>query len=294
MRQLKSKRVLITGAAQGIGRELALAFGREGALVVLTDIRADLLAEAKAAVQATGAEAHAYVLDVTDEEGIRAARQRILDELGPIDILVNNAGLVFGGSLTDVPLSQHRLTYEVNTLGLVAMTHIFLPDLISRPEAHLVTIASASAYIGLPYGSTYASSKWAALGFSESIRFELQDQGHRHVHVTTVCPSYVSTGLFAGAKAPRTTRFIEPPALARDTIWAVKHNRVFLIRPRTVYLTPFLNGFLPTWLLDRIARLFGVNSSMLFWRGRGPASNPASRQINDQRPEPVPSGSVSP
>jgi short-subunit dehydrogenase len=287
MRQLRSKRVLITGAAQGIGRELALAFAREGAHVLLTDINADLLTEALAAVRATGAQVSAFPLDVTNEPAIRDLRERINRELGPIDVLVNNAGVVFGGAFTDVPLSRHRTTYEVNTLGMVAMTHAFLPDLIARPEAHLVNIASASAYIGLPYGSTYASSKWAALGFSESIRMELADQGHRHVHVTSVCPSYVATGLFAGAKPPRTTRFMETPELARQTVRAVQRNKVFLIRPRTVYLTPFFNGFLPVWLLDRVARWFGVNTSMLSWRGRTAPATAVQPPTSAPAPEAV-------
>ena len=86
---------------------------------------------------------------------------------GPIDVLVNNAGLVFGGAFLDVPLERHLTTYRVNTLGLVAMTHAFLPDLMAGRDGHVVNVASASGFIGLPFGATYASSKWAVLGFSE-------------------------------------------------------------------------------------------------------------------------------
>lgn len=287
MRELSGKRVLITGAAQGIGRELALAFARDGAHVILTDVRSDLLAEALSAVNTIGAHATSFPLDVTCEKEIYALRESINSELGPIDVLVNNAGLVFGGAFNQVPLAKHRQTYEVNLLGMVTMTYVFLPDMILRPEAHLVNIASASSYIGLPYGTSYASSKWGALGFSESIRAELADQGHRHVRVTSVCPSYVATGLFQGAKAPRTTKFMQPPELARQTLQAVKRDKVFLLSPKTVYLTPFFNGFLPVSLLDRIGRWFGVNKTMQQWRGRGP-DEPAPRPVataSAQQPE---------
>ena len=131
-----------------------------------------------------------------------------------MDVLVNNAGIVHGGPFLDVPVERHLATYRVNVLGLVAVTHAFLPDLIASADSHLVNIASASGYIGLPHGSTYASSKWAVIGFSESLLLELELHGHRHVHVTTVCPSYVTTGLFDGARAARTTSLLSPERLA--------------------------------------------------------------------------------
>jgi len=277
MTALNGKRVLITGAAQGIGRATASALVRRGCDVVLTDLREDLLEAAVIELRGQAAKVSAprapvvtaYPLDVTDEAAILQLRDEIHRTLGPIDILVNNAGLVFGGSFLDVPLARHRTTYEVNTLGLVAMTHAFLPDLIARPAGHLVSIASASAYIGLPYGTTYASSKWAVLGFSDGIRLELEELGHRHVHVTTVCPSFVSTGLFAGATAIQQTTFLEADALAEQIVRAVERDQIYLMAPRLAYITPVMRGVLPTWLFDWVGRWFGVTTSMRHWRGRG-------------------------
>ncbi|MGD9647093.1 MAG: SDR family NAD(P)-dependent oxidoreductase [Pirellulales bacterium] len=277
MKSLAGKRVLITGAAQGIGRATAHALARRGCELVVTDLREDLLEATAAelrtpATQATSGRApkvSAYPLDVTDEAAIVALRDEIHHSLGPIDVLVNNAGLVFGGSFLEVPLARHRLTYEVNTLGLVAMTHAFLPDLIARPSGHLVNIASASAFIGLPYGTTYASSKWAVLGFSDGIRLELEELGYPHVKVTAVCPSFVSTGLFAGATPVKQTTFLEADALAEKIVRAVERDKIYLLAPPMANLTPILRGILPTRLFDAVGRWFGVTSSMRHWKGRG-------------------------
>jgi short-subunit dehydrogenase len=156
------------------------------------------------------------------------------------------------------------------------MAHAFLADLAERPEAHLVQIASASGFIGLPFGATYASSKWAVVGFSESIRMELRQTGRGHVGVTTVCPSYVQTGMFDGARAPRLTRLLTPERVATLTVRAVLRGRAFVLTPWLVRLTPILNAALPRRVFDPVARLFGATTSMASWHGRSGAPPGAS------------------
>ncbi len=270
MQTLRGKRALITGGALGIGRAIAERFAAEGAELLLVDLNAEALATAAEALAATGARVRTYVLDITDASRILGLREQVHRDGGPIDVLVNNAGLVFGGAFLATPLEKHFTTYRVNTLGLVAMTHAFLPDLLAGRDGHIVNIASASAFIGLPFGATYASSKWAVLGFSESLVLELELQGHRHVHVTAICPSYVATGLFAGARAPLGTRLLTPERVAALTLRAVLRNRLYVRAPWLVQLTPFLRGVLPFRQFARVAALFGVNTSMMAWRGREP------------------------
>ena len=262
------KRALITGGAQGIGLALALRFAAEGVEILLTDIDDDALGVAEARVLAAGGTVRTYRADVSDVEGIVALRAEIHADAGPIDILVNNAGIVHGGPFLDVSLDQHLQTYRVNTLGVVAMTHAFLQDLIAGPEGHLVNVSSASGFIGLPFGSTYASSKWSVIGFSESIRLELDTLGHRHVGITTVCQSYVSTGLFKGARPPFSTKFVTPERLAVLTVGAIKRNRPFVLTPWIVKFTPLLKGVLPRRLFDVVTGLLGATAGMRDWEGR--------------------------
>lgn len=271
MRTLAGKRLLVTGGASGIGRAIAERAAKEGAELLLVDLNAAALATTAEALARGGARVRTYTLDVTDVSRIAGLHDEIVRDGGPIDVLVNNAGLVFGGAFLDVPVERHLTTYRVNTLGLVAMTHAFLPDLLGRPDAHVVNVASASGYIGLPFGATYASSKWAVVGFTESLALELEVQGHRHVHVTAICPSYVSTGLFDGVKAPTMTRLLTPERIADLTVRAVLANRRVVRVPWLANVTPFLRGVLPLPLFNRIAGVFGVNTSMMHWRGRPPA-----------------------
>lgn len=267
MQDLRGKRALVTGAARGIGRRISLRLAQLGAEVIVTDL---CLADAEKVaeeIRAGGGRAQADQLDVTDHEAIAALRRRIHDDSGPIEILVNNAGTVFGGAFLDVPLEKHELTYRVNVLGLMAMTHAFLPDLIAAPEGYIVHIASASGFIGLPYGTTYASSKWAVIGFSESIRLELAELGHRHVGVTAVCPSFVDTGLFAGVQPPKFTRMLSPQRLTDQIIRAIRRDQPLLLTPWLVHIAPALSGLIPTRWLDWVGRAFGASTSMLHWRG---------------------------
>ncbi|HVW38528.1 MAG TPA: SDR family oxidoreductase [Pirellulales bacterium] len=267
MQDLANKRILISGAGHGLGRDMARAFAKAGAEIIVTDLNLAGAEETAKLISADGGRAAAYALDVTDLEAIRQLRERLHAEHGPIDVLVNNAGVAFGGTFLEVPVERHLATYKVNALGLVAMTHAFLPDLIARPEGHLVIIASASGLIALPYASTYASSKWAALGFSESIREELRILGHRHVRVTAICPSYIDTGMCDGVKLPRFTRMLRSPQVAEMVLRAVRRNRDLVLTPWLVYITPFTKAVLPPPLFRKVADFFGITNGMATWYG---------------------------
>jgi all-trans-retinol dehydrogenase (NAD+) len=273
MKDVKGRVVLITGAGGGIGRLMALEFAKLGARLVLVDKDGKAAEESAAIVRGVGVEARGFELDVTDRPAILALREVVRRDFGRVAVLVNNAGVVFGGPLTKTPWERHKLTYDVNVFGVVAFTHAFLDDMIAEPQAHLVNIASASGFIGLPFGSTYASSKWAVIGFSESVRQELLTEGHGHVKVTTVCPSYIATGMFEGVKGPLLTPILKPQVIVDKIMAAVKAERAWVLEPFMVKLTPLLRGVLPTSLFDWAGKLFGVSTSMMHWRGHNePAS----------------------
>lgn len=263
--RLAGARVVITGGARGFGLAFAKAFLARGARVVLLD-RDE--AELYRATATLGPHVIGHRLDITDADAITARRDEILAD-GPVDVLVNNAGTVFGGAFAEVPLAKHRTTLDLNVGGLVAMTHAWLPHLESRSRAAILNICSASAFIALPYGTTYAASKWAVLGFSESLNEELKERSKGHVVVSALCPSYASTGLFAGATAAFGTWMLTPEAVAEAGVRMVERGTTRKVLPWTaaVLLTGF--GWIPRPLFHTIARWFGVSRSMMEWKGRG-------------------------
>jgi all-trans-retinol dehydrogenase (NAD+) len=272
MRDLQGKTVLITGAAHGLGREMALAFAAAGSKVIATDRDWARLEETSSLVQQAGQAATLYALDVADSDMILDVRDRVQREHGSVDVLINNAGVAFGGPFTDVSLEEHHATYRVNLLGQVAMTHAFLPGMLTRGEAHLVYVSSASGLIALPYATTYASSKWGVIGFSESLREELRLLGRRHVSVTAVCPSYIDTGMAAGVRVPHLSRMLHAPDVARLVVRAVRKRQELVLTPWLVKLTPVSKGLLPPSWFRRTCDWLGITRSMSTWHGDNPQS----------------------
>src|SRR5690606_1234914 len=268
MSYYQGKRVLITGAGSGIGALMAEQLGRRGAEVIVTARRRKPAEDVARRVQAAGGRGHARLLDVSELDSIVPFREQLHAEIGEIDILVNNAGVVFGGEFEQVALSEHLNTLQINTLGLVAMSHAFMNDLRNASQGHLVNIASASAYIGLPFGSTYAASKWAVLGFSESLRLELKERGIDNVSVTTVCPSYISTGMFDGVRNPVLSPMLTPEKVVKSILRGVKHRQAMVVEPPLVRGIDLLKGALPGPIWDEVAKRSGISTSMRHWQGK--------------------------
>ena len=272
MKDLKNKKVLITGGARGIGKQIALEFARHGSDIIICDsdksfFNKNEFKKNKKEIEDMGVSYYGLNLDITKYEDIVRERKSILDLVGKIDVLVNNAGVVFGGKFLEVPIEKHRLTYDVNTHGIINMLHVFLQDLVDQPTAHIVNISSASGFIPLPGGSTYASSKAAVTSLSESLNTELKKEGNGHVGMTIVCPGYVQTGMFDGAKEPILVPILTPEKLAKKIVKAVQKNKRFVLEPTFIKFLPFIKGVFPQFVLDFFGHTMGVNRSMDFWRG---------------------------
>lgn len=252
--------VLITGAASGIGRALAERFHAAGATLLLWDINGDALATTAATL---GDRVATAVVDVSDQAAVSEAAQG-----HAVDILVNNAGVVSGAPLLDTSPDDIRRTFAVNTLALYWTTQAFLPGMIARGRGHVVTIASASGFIGAARLTDYAASKHAAVGFDESLRMEMRHLGHR-IDTTVVCPYFVDTGMFDGARSatPHLLPFLNAGAVADRILNAVRWRHRRVLMPSTVGLV-FFARYLPVswfdWLVDRL----GINHSMDEFRGR--------------------------
>jgi all-trans-retinol dehydrogenase (NAD+) len=274
--QIARATVLITGAAKGLGRRLALLAAQEGAAVVLWDIDAAALETAAGSVrQAGGRTVHTAVVDVSNREEIYAAASRLDAASVGVDILVNNAGVVSGRRLLDTSDAHIEATFAVNTLALYWTTKAFLPGMIRRGGGHIVTIASAAGLVGVARQTDYAASKHGAVGFDESLRYELRGVAPR-VKTTLVCPFYIDTGMFRGVKSrfPLLLPILEEEKVARRIIRAIRRDERRLIMPSLVRLLPVMR-LLPPALFDRLIDFFGVNASMDEFTGRRSAERSA-------------------
>ncbi|MEY2863406.1 MAG: hypothetical protein RLY58_1113 [Pseudomonadota bacterium] len=267
MKIIAGRLALVTGAAQGIGRLIALKLAARGCNVIVVDMKGAEATAVAEEIRQLGVHAWSFQLDIADMAAIAQLRQTVVQEIGRIDLLVNNAGVVFGGTFESVPIEKHLLTYQVNLMGLMALTHAFFGDLLAGYDTHLVNIASAAGYVGLPFGSTYASSKWGVIGFSDSIRLELHERGLKHVSVTTACPSYVNTGVFDGVRAPRLMPFLDADFIAGKIVEAIALDLPVVREPFMVKAIGFFK-LLPLSWSDWAERQLGITSSMLFWKAR--------------------------
>jgi all-trans-retinol dehydrogenase (NAD+) len=276
VRDLASKTVLITGGARGLGRRLALELGRRGAKLVLWDLDAAALAQAARDFERElKSPIHVYPCDVTDRAAVRAAADRVRAEVGDPDVVVNNAGVVSGKGILELSDEQIERTFDVNALAPFWVTRAFLPAMVEKNSGHVVTVASASGLIGVARLADYAASKWAAVGFDESLRSELRTLAPG-VKTTVVCPYYIDTGMFDGVKS----RFsfllpiLREEDVAKRVARAIERDVPRVIMPALVHLVPPLR-LLPVGLFDRVADLLGVNASMDEFVGHGKPSTRA-------------------
>jgi short-subunit dehydrogenase len=268
MQHFTGKRALITGAGTGIGALLAKELAQRGASVIVTARRKQAAEKVVGEIRQAGGDAHAMVLDVGKINSFDKFRETLHADHGPIDILINNAGVVFGGEFEQVDLQQHLDTFNINATGLMALTHTLLPDLLQAQRAWLVNISSASAFIGLPFGSTYAASKWAVLGFSESLRLELKERGYHNVTVTSICPSYISTGMFDGVKSPLLSPMLTPEKVVKSILRGMEKGAAIVQEPPMVRSVDLFKGLLPRPVWDEVAKRTGISTSMRHWRGK--------------------------
>ena len=269
MKNLKNKKVLITGGARGIGKHIAIEFAKNGSDIIICDLDKSFLDKNNfEEITKFGVSCSKYYLDVTNYNDIVKTRKYIIKDLGKIDILVNNAGVVFGGNFLDISIEKHKITYDVNTQGTINMTHVFLKDLIERNNSHIINIASASGFTALPNGTTYASSKAAVTNFSESLINELKQDGNNHVGMTIVCPAYVNTGMFDGIKEPLFIPMLDQKKLAFKIVKAVIKNKRFVLEPTFIKLIPLIKALSPYSFFDFLGRVLGGYSSMNLWTGR--------------------------
>lgn len=196
--RFEGRTALVTGAASGIGRALALALARQGAHLALVDVDADGLAETSRQA-GSGARVSLHRADLADAEAIAALPEAVAREHPGIDLLFNVAGVAVGGTFEKVEEGDFDWLMAVNFFGTVRATRAFLPVLRRAPEARIVNISSIYGIVPPPGQAAYSASKFAVRGFSHALRNELRGT---NVGVSVVHPGGVATAIADSARTP--------------------------------------------------------------------------------------------
>lgn len=261
---LSGSRVLITGGASGLGRQLAIQSALRGSSIVIWDRDNDAATAVCDEIRADGGTAESFVLDITD----RKAVARIAKTVGEVDVVINNAGIVTGDWFLEATPEKIERTFQVNVLALYWVTRAFLAGMVARRRGCVVTIASAAGLVGVAQQTDYSASKFAAVGFMESLRAELRVTGSP-VDALTVCPFYINTGMFDGVqtKFPALLPILDQVVVAGQVLDAIERGRATLVLPWFARTLPLVR-LLPVRAFDRVADFFGINRTMQNFRGR--------------------------
>lgn len=274
---IKGTNVLITGGASGIGRIMGRICLEKGASnLIVWDINqanidkteAELSDVKPAEAGVSKGQIHSYIVNVSDPQAIKSAYEKVKSEVGEVDILVNCAGIVRGNNTFDKQTVQDiDLTMDINANAPMYVALSVLPDMLRRDRGHICNIASAAGMLGVPKLSVYCASKWAVIGWTESMRVELK-QAHSHVRVTSVAPYFINTGMFDGVNS-KVFPILDPEKTAAKIIRAVEVGKSFRGIPFAYHFIRIWQGLLPNFLFDFIfGKVFGVYSVMDHFTGR--------------------------
>lgn len=261
MNSFNDKNVLLTGAATGIGRLMALMMADEKANLALVDVNMKKLEETRRECAARGAVAKAYACDISKKKEIEATVGKVMKNFGRVDILINNAGIVSGKFIHEYEYDDILRTMTVNYVGGAYLTRLILPDMMKRNDGHVVFVASAMGLTGVPRMGAYVASKHAIVGYVDTMRMELNKYGCTGIKTLCVCPSGIDTGMFPGYKAPLLSPILKPEEVARRTLKSIKSSWTYLKLPFIVKLIPSMKLF-PARVQDVMARATGLLGSM--------------------------------
>ena len=256
---IRDKRVVLTGAAGGMGSLLAAQLAKRGAKLALVDANAEALSDVAAGIEG----AHSVTGDLSSADGCQAVAGQCSELLGGIDLLINLAGLNSFAAFEDESAEKIQLMMHVNLLAPMWLSRAFLPEMLDQSAARIVNVGSTFGSIGFAYFTTYSATKFGLRGFSEALRRELADTG---VSVTYVAPRAVKTPMNSDVimRMGEATgmNMDEPELVVEKIIAAIENDRkdVYLGFPESLFVR--INGILPRIVdgavaaQNRIARKF--------------------------------------
>ncbi|HEX2230833.1 MAG TPA: SDR family NAD(P)-dependent oxidoreductase [Nitrososphaeraceae archaeon] len=246
-RKFDGKIILITGASSGIGRQAAIDFANNGAMAIILVGRNEPKLTGVAALINSKCETMVYVCDISNKTEVIKLGRDVIHRFGRVDVLVNNAGFGFFGKVQDQSIEQIESVTATNYYGMIYCTKVFLDSMLYNKSGHIVNVASVAASFGVPGLAAYCGSKYAMLGFSESLYHELHGTG---VGITVVSPIAVKTNFFNnksfGGKMPNYVGYALPPKTVSNAIMrAANSPRLEIIVPLFIRVGVWLKQTLP-------------------------------------------------
>jgi len=275
--------VLITGGGSGLGKLMAQRFVSAGSRVILWDINEKALEQVQQDLIASGGHDRVWIhrCDVSDEKDVYRVAALVKEQVGTLDILINNAGVVSGNWLTELSDNSIKRTLGVNVLSHFWTVRAFLPDMMKVNSGHIVSIASAAGLVGVSKLTDYCASKFAVVGFTEALRFELAHRQLTGIKTTCICPFYINTGMFYGVDVHPLLPMLEETYVVNRIMDSIQNNRVFLALPFLVELVPIFR-LLPIWVFDAISSLLKINRSMDTFAGRSIEQKSRDRSLDSK------------
>jgi len=242
----KNITVLITGASSGIGKETAVQFAKKGSNVILVARRKQKLEQLSNNLKKFNVSTLVCECDVSDKFQVEKMSKLVLEKYGFVDILVNNAGFAIYGSVSDLTIEEIESQMKTNYFGMVYCTKNFLPLMLEKKTGHIVNVASVAASFGLPGIASYCASKFAMLGFSESLKHELKGT---NVGITVVSPIMVRTDFFDHPSFKKIPKYspisLSDKTVAKAILRAANSSRLEIVTPSIVRVAIWMKNTFP-------------------------------------------------
>jgi len=251
------KVVVITGASSGIGEQSAEEFAKLHANVILVSRNEEQLQKVAIKLSKYQTKTLVYACDVSNKEQVDKMGKIIIEKFGTIDVLVNNAGFGIYNTVEKSKIDEMESQMSTNFLGMMYCTKTFLPKMLQQRSGHIVNVASVAGSIGIPGMASYCASKFAMLGFSESLFHELKGTG---VGITVVSPIMVRTNFFnheSFGKMPRySTTSLNPKTVANAVVKAASSPRLEIVVPQFVRFVIWLKQTFPYLINPIVGGIF--------------------------------------
>jgi NAD(P)-dependent dehydrogenase (short-subunit alcohol dehydrogenase family) len=243
-----NKVAIITGAGSGIGKSISEQLAKHGAHVVISDINEDRINQVAEEIKASGGNATAHKLDVTDHAAVTKIVNDTVKERGRIDYIFNNAGIAVAGEACDFTIDDWRSVLEVNLFGVINGVDAAYPIMVKQGSGHIVNTASIEGLCPFPNTVSYVASKYGVVGLSNSLRIEGKEYG---VNVSVVCPGYIKTEIYHDSKfinydRDKTLDIVDmlkgigPEECAADILRGVEKNKAVIMVEKTAKILRFI------------------------------------------------------